>query len=656
VSGVCLSLALVGDTGRTGQAVNTRDDGSFSFRVEPGIYTMDVSATGAPPGATYQFDADVDLSSGLTGQTIMLPSPVALKFAVQDPWGQPVAGATVRFSGDDQVVFDATAVDQVLGGIALSGTAWGRECVSGTWTTDASGDATQLLFPGTPNGPFDIRVTPPAGSGLVTSFVSYDTPLTADTTIPVTLSAGSVFSGMVQDASGNPLPNVVVELGAQNGDIVSMQTGDDGAFSFGVEPGVYSLHLWSQQGSPSPLVGVDEQNSSWQFASSVDLTNSLTDQTITLPPVVTVKVRVHDSSGNPVTGATVDCAAWWESVAADQTFAGIAVPGTAQANEYFDLAAATDSSGSATMRVFPGTPLQPYFQVLVTPAAGTGMAPTIVPYDMPITGDTTIPVTVSSLSGTLETATGQPLPGQGVALQTDDSTAAKTTTGSGGAFALTAPPATYSVALSGAIGDPTRYEVTVPGVDLTSGKTGTFKLPTHTLAIVVTGQAGKPLSHATVLCAKTATSFALFGGTARGSQSASAETNTAGKVSLQLLPARLLNLTVTLRTGHGRSSATKTVAASASAVCFRLAGLPRIGSSGKASAIVGRRLHFQVAASGSPAPIFSESGALPKGMKLSRTGLLHGTPSPHTSGTYRITVTAANRVGSAGQLFVLTVR
>jgi hypothetical protein len=65
---------------------------------------------------------------------------------------------------------------------------------------------------------------------------------------------------------------------------------------------------------------------------------------------------------------------------------------------------------------------------------------------------------------------------------------------------------------------------------------------------------------------------------------------------------------------------------------------------------------FTIQATGSPAPSFTETGALPTGVTLSPTGLLSGTPQPGTGGTYPITITAANGVApNATQNFALKV-
>ena len=66
---------------------------------------------------------------------------------------------------------------------------------------------------------------------------------------------------------------------------------------------------------------------------------------------------------------------------------------------------------------------------------------------------------------------------------------------------------------------------------------------------------------------------------------------------------------------------------------------------------------FTVTATGYPAPTFSETGVLPSGVTLSSGGSFSGTPAPGTGGTYVITITASNGIGTnATQTFTLTVK
>ena len=84
---------------------------------------------------------------------------------------------------------------------------------------------------------------------------------------------------------------------------------------------------------------------------------------------------------------------------------------------------------------------------------------------------------------------------------------------------------------------------------------------------------------------------------------------------------------------------------------------PLINSPNSASFVVGTAGSFMVTATGSPTPTLSETGTLPTGVTFdTSSGLLSGTPAAGTLGSYPITFTADNGVGTdATQNFTLTV-
>jgi hypothetical protein len=100
--------------------------------------------------------------------------------------------------------------------------------------------------------------------------------------------------------------------------------------------------------------------------------------------------------------------------------------------------------------------------------------------------------------------------------------------------------------------------VKVPGVDLTNGKQGTFTLPTEAVSVAVTDPGGAPEAGATVTLKQTKTSFALLGGTATGTESATETTDASGLATLQLLPASSATVTVTPPEGSGLLTTTAT--------------------------------------------------------------------------------------------------
>jgi hypothetical protein len=93
---------------------------------------------------------------------------------------------------------------------------------------------------------------------------------------------------------------------------------------------------------------------------------------------------------------------------------------------------------------------------------------------------------------------------------------------------------------------------------------------------------------------------------------------------------------------------------------FNLYGAAAITSASALRVLSGRYNGFTVTTTGSPVPVVSESGTLPPGLvfKASNNGTatISGTPPSDATGTYEVTITATNGVGSpAVQRLVITL-
>jgi uncharacterized repeat protein (TIGR01451 family) len=116
---------------------------------------------------------------------------------------------------------------------------------------------------------------------------------------------------------------------------------------------------------------------------------------------------------------------------------------------------------------------------------------------------------------------------------------------------------------------------------------------------------------------------------------------------------------------EGPRSATLTVVDSASnspqtvAVSGIGTAAPLITSANNTTFTLGTAGSFTVTASGFPIPSLSEAGSLPSGITFTDNGngtaTLAGTPASGTSGSYSLTLTALNSVGSDSQILTLTV-
>jgi len=86
---------------------------------------------------------------------------------------------------------------------------------------------------------------------------------------------------------------------------------------------------------------------------------------------------------------------------------------------------------------------------------------------------------------------------------------------------------------------------------------------------------------------------------------------------------------------------------------------PTITSPTSATARVGSSFHLIVKATGTPIPVVTESGTLPKGLKWTENGngtaTLAGTPRAHQGGVYHLRFVASSSIGIVTEAFRLTV-
>ncbi len=118
-------------------------------------------------------------------------------------------------------------------------------------------------------------------------------------------------------------------------------------------------------------------------------------------------------------------------------------------------------------------------------------------------------------------------------------------------------------------------------------------------------------------------------------------------------------------TGNGPNDSYQTMRATSlgtaeAVTSLTIGSAPTITSGASTTFTEGSAGTFTVTSTGSPTPAVSESGALPSGVTFvdngDGTASLAGTPDPGTAGSYPLTITASNGVGSnATQSFTLTV-
>jgi hypothetical protein len=86
---------------------------------------------------------------------------------------------------------------------------------------------------------------------------------------------------------------------------------------------------------------------------------------------------------------------------------------------------------------------------------------------------------------------------------------------------------------------------------------------------------------------------------------------------------------------------------------------PTITGATSATARVGSTFHLTVKATGTPIPVVTESGRLPKGLKWAESGngtaTLAGMPRVHQGGVYHLRFFATSSIGTVTEAFTLTV-
>ena len=113
--------------------------------------------------------------------------------------------------------------------------------------------------------------------------------------------------------------------------------------------------------------------------------------------------------------------------------------------------------------------------------------------------------------------------------------------------------------------------------------------------------------------------------------------------------------------GCGATGSNSSYGTASVTLTYNVPAPPAITSANSASFTVGQNGSFTVTSTGNPTPSLTESGSLPSGVSFTDNGdgtaTLAGTPAAGSAGSYPITITAANGVGSdATQNFTLTVQ
>ena len=336
IAGEWVGIAPVGTSNFISQYSGS--DGSFAFDVAPGEYDLSLEGYDAHnlPRYLYVYTRNETplVLDGNTTMDILLPTR-HVTVQVQDPAGNPVENVKIHTNTPGNYHLPLGALE-----------AYGYSGYP-TWRnpeiTDSSGSATLWLFPTEEDRTYTFTAIPPDGSGYASTNL-YDVTIASDTTVAVTLQSPVTFSGHWLDPLGDPIAGEwvgIAPVGTSN--FISQYSGSDGSFAFDVAPGEYDLSL----------EGYDAHNlPRYLYVYTRNETPLVLDGNTTMDillPTRHVTVQVQDPAGNPVENVKIHT----------NTPGNYHLPlGALEAYGYsgyptWRTPAITDSSGSATLWLFP---------------------------------------------------------------------------------------------------------------------------------------------------------------------------------------------------------------------------------------------------------------------------------------------------------------
>jgi hypothetical protein len=272
-----------------------------------------------------------------------------------------------------------------------------------------------------PSGTYQLLFTPPAQTGLL-HHLETDVSVTSDRTVNVTLQPGNIIQGYVLDTLGSPIAGIDINVYENNG--TKIETPGDNTDVTGfydvVVPNGNWIVRWRSVDTLARWVPVEVYD--------VNLNNTDTTLNVTLESGWFVSGTVTGPGAAPVVNGDLD---------------------------FLDLAASliiltlddnTNAQGKYKVLVPPGT-----YDVTAAGPTGSGLFPG-TQTGVLISGDKTIDfslVQAFTLSGTLKTASNQPIVGADIDVR-DSVTGVKLVTpgdntGVGGAYSVSVPAGVFDI-------------------------------------------------------------------------------------------------------------------------------------------------------------------------------------------------------------------
>jgi hypothetical protein len=331
------TITLAGPAG----SAKAESQGGGSFSVGPlpaGTYNWYVSGE-RPPGIShahlphhYEFSGSDFQISGSESEDIRLPELHLLTVRTLEAGGIPVPNAALSMQSIGDI--PPTAVS-----IGMNASFAAVQEMEGT---DGDGYALLAIPSWTTDRP-SVAVAAPTGSGLLgTSFEVGG--LTEDEQRDVTLTAGTVVTGVVRGPEGAVLPRTFIRL-SHGSEAFECETKSDGSFETPpMPPDTYS---WLIVGGRPLGASRNLLPAHYEFAgASFQVQNEGAHEEISLPPMHSLTVHVTGPEDHPVVDAAVTTSS---SVGGAVTGGQSVAPGMELRSEFAREDEVTDADGDAVL-------------------------------------------------------------------------------------------------------------------------------------------------------------------------------------------------------------------------------------------------------------------------------------------------------------------
>jgi hypothetical protein len=541
------------------------------------------------------------------------------------------SGGSTTFTAGTVGSFSVTTAGNPTAAITESGT-----LPSGVTFTD-NGNGTATLA-GTPasgaSGSYPITITAAngVGSNATQSFTLTVNPATAP---PVITSANSTTI-----AAGTAGSFTVTTTGTPTASITATSS-----------PALPSGLTFKDNGNgTATLAGTPPAGSQGTYTLTVNASNSAGTATQTFALTVNSGLAITSASSAPATSG--------QAFSFTVTTTGTPAPtlthtGTLPSGITFTA----NSNGTATLAGTPAASAEGAYPLTLTAKNSTGTTSQAFTLTVNNAPTFTSAASVTETAGTAFTftaaASGYPTPTLSATGLPSRVSFSGGTNGTGTLSGTTSVAAgTYSLTLTatnagGSVSQTFTLTVKAAGTAV--------PLPTFTSAATATATAGKAFTFTVTTVGSPTTTYTTnvtHGGTMPAGVSFS--NNGDGTATISGTPTAASGGTYPITITAKNSAGTVT-----QSFVLTVNAAPTITTAASATATDGSGFNFTVKANGAPTPTMTEAGALPQGLTWvdngNGTATLAGTPAVDQGGVYKLTLSAANSIGTGTQAFTLTV-